>query len=205
VGKLFKPKRLIIGLTVSILVLIPFFWYSFYLGRSNPDLVDSLCSNQICACKEWDRRSVGPYKVENNTWNKGDTSNFKQCVYMTERDGGVEAGWAWNWPGIRFNVVAYPNIIYGKNPWLPSTTSSFPIRIGDINCLRADLKVSQQGSGKGNLAFDLWITNRERSQPGDITHEIMIWLAHQGFGSAGSKIDTFSLDGKQIGFVVISW
>jgi hypothetical protein len=196
---LLRHKRLLIGLSVSLSVLVPFLLYSFYLGRSNTAHIASLCAEQICACDDWYRHSVGQYQIENNVWNKENANKYQQCVFIKDGDEGIDAGWAWNWPGIRFNVVAYPSIIYGKNPWLSSTSPMLPIRIGDINCLKADFKVIQQGSSKGNLSFDLWVTSSASAQPEDISREIMIWLSHKGFQPAGSRQDSINLDGKDIG------
>ncbi|MGD1992047.1 MAG: hypothetical protein PVI59_02530 [Anaerolineae bacterium] len=123
---------------------------------------------------------------------------FLLCVFIDPADGGIEAGWAWNWPGVQFNVVAYPNIMYGKNPWLASTSPQLPRRVGDIGCLEADFEVVQQGRGKGNLAFDLWITDSASSQPPDITREIMIWLSREWFRPAGSRVDTVTVAGDEI-------
>jgi hypothetical protein len=200
--KLSKNKRALIGLSVSLAVIVPFTLYSAYLGRSNTTYITSLCADRRCECSDWYRQDAGVYRIENNVWNKGDFNGYQQCVFMGERDGGFEAGWAWNWPGVRFDVVAYPNIMYGKNPWLPATTASLPLRIGDIDCLEAEFEVIQTGTGKGNLAFDLWVTNSASAQPADITREIMIWLSRTGFWSAGSRIDTITFDGKEVGLWV---
>lgn len=194
-----KSKRFIIGLTVSLSVLAPFFLYSAYLGRSNAAYVDSLCADRACACGDWYRRSVGEYQIENNVWNKGNITTYRQCVFIEDGGSGIDAGWAWNWPGIRFDVVAYPNIIYGKSPWLPSTSSRLPIRISEIGCLEADFEIVQEGSSKGNLAFDLWLTSSASSQPSDVTREVMIWISRTGFWSAGSRVDTIDVDGLEVG------
>lgn len=197
--RLLQPKRLLVGLTVSLLVMALFFLPSIYLGRSNTAYLDALCSEQACACIDWDRRQTGPYQVENNVWNKGDLTGYRQCVFIKDIGDGLEAGWAWNWPGMRFNVVAYPNLIYGKNPWLPSTSADLPRRVGDIACLEAELEVAQQGSGKVNLAFDLWLTTSASARPDEITREVMIWLAHEGVQTAGSRVAMLTLDGYDIG------
>ena len=73
------------------------------------------------------------------------------------------------------------------------------MRIGEIECLEADFKVVQHGSFKGNLAFDLWATEGAAAEPADITHEIMIWLSREGFQSGGSRQETLSLDGREVG------
>ncbi len=194
------PKRLVIGFSVSLSVLLPFLLYSWFLGRSDPQIVDSFCATRSCQCTDWYRGNAGSYTVENNVWNKGENQQYQQCVILQDADQGVSAGWVWNWPGIRFNVVAYPNLMYGKNPWLPSTTPNLPLRIGDLGCLEVDFEVEQVGSGKGNLAFDLWITREAASQPTDISGEVMIWLSRQGFKPAGIRADQVDLGADQVDF-----
>jgi len=194
-----RKKRLLYGFLVAPAFLLAFIGYSAYLGRSNMPNIETFCSEHGCECADWYRGSVGQYKIENNMWNIESVKSYQQCVFMTDGDNDINAGWAWNWPGIRFDVVAFPNVIYGKNPWLPSTTPEMPLRIDKINCLEAKFDVVQTGSGKNNLSFDLWITDNQSSEPSTITHEIMIWLSSEGFWPAGSRVDTFEIDGKEIG------
>ncbi len=197
---LLRHKRLVIALTVSLSVLVPFFYYFFYLGRSGPAGIDALCAERSCLCGDWYREPVGEYRIENNPWNKGQVTDYRQCVFISQGDGGVDAGWAWNWPGVRFNVVAYPNVMFGKNPWLiDSTSPELPAQIGDIDCLEADFDVVRHGSGKGNLAFDLWVTGSPAAEPSDITREIMIWLSHRGRLTAGSQVASLDLGGRELG------
>lgn len=199
-ARTFPRKRFVIGLSVSLSVLVPFLLYSWFLGRSDPQIVESFCAQHNCQCTDWYRSSVGSYTVENNVWNKGEDQQYRQCVALQAADPGVSAGWAWNWPGTRFNVLAYPNLMYGKNPWLPSTSPKLPVRIGELGCLQVDFDVVQAGSGKGNLAFDLWLTREAASQPADISGEIMIWLSRQGFKPAGSRLDRVELGGETVDF-----
>jgi hypothetical protein len=193
-----KDKKLLYGFLVAPIFMIIYLVYSAHLGRSDPTYVGSLCMEKSCECADWFRRSVDHYQIENNVWNKKNIKSYQQCVFINENNNGMDAGWAWNWPGIRFNVVAYPNITYGKNPWLPSTSPELPLRIDEIKCLEANIDVIQTGSGKGNLSFDLWITNNLSSNPSSITHEVMIWLSHEGLWPAGSQIDTIDIDGNEI-------
>jgi hypothetical protein len=191
-------KQLLYGFLIAPVFMVVFVVYSALLGKSDSTYVEELCIEQRCECADWYRGSIGQYQIENNVWNKGDISSYQQCVFISEGNDSVNAGWAWNWPGIRFNVLAYPNIIYGKNPWLPSTSPELPLRIDEIKCLEAKFDVIQEGSGKVNLSIDLWITDNLSSQPSDITDEIMIWLSHEGFWPAGSRVDTLNIEGKEI-------
>ena len=194
-----RDKKFLYGFLVAPVFMAVFLGYSAFLGRSDPAYVESVCIERSCECADWNRLSVDHYQIENNVWNKGNIESYQQCVFISDRNDDYDAGWAWNWPGIRFNVVAYPNIIFGKNPWLPSTSPELPLLIDEIDCLETKFDVNQTGSGKGNLSFDLWITNDLSSDPSTITHEIMIWLSHQGFRSAGSRVDTIYVDGNKVG------
>ncbi|MGV7222745.1 MAG: GH12 family glycosyl hydrolase domain-containing protein [Nitrospinales bacterium] len=193
-----RKKRLLYGFLVAPIFMAAFFGYSAYLGRSNPLLIEEFCIEQRCECVVWNRERIGVYQIENNIWNSENVKSFQQCVFMSDGENNITAGWAWNWPGIRFGVVAYPNILYGKNPWLPSTSAELPIRIDKVGCLKTEFDVVQMGSGKNNLSFDLWITNSPSSDPSTISHEIMIWLTSDGFWPAGSGVDTLIIDGNEI-------
>lgn len=194
-----RKKHLLYGFLVAPAAMIVFVIYSAFLGMSDPAFIESMCSNRSCECTDWHRHSVGSYQVENNVWNKGNIDSYQQCVFINQADHGIDAGWGWNWPGVRFNVVAYPNVTYGKNPWLNTTSPELPLRIDEIDCLEAEFRAEQYGRGKGNLAIDLWITDSASAEPSNITREIMIWLSREGFRPAGSRVDTVVIDGHEIG------
>jgi hypothetical protein len=194
----FRKKCLLYGFLVAPAFMLAFFAYSGWLGRSNPAFVEAFCLEQPCECADWHRENVDPYQIENNVWNKKDLQGYQQCVFMTDEEDGIKAGWAWSWPGIHFDVVAYPNIMYGKNPWLPSTSVEMPVGIDKIQCLEAKFEVVQEGSSKSNLSFDLWITDSPLSNPSTISHEIMIWLSSKGFWPAGTRVGTFQIDGREV-------
>jgi len=193
-----RKKHLLYGFLVVPAFMIVFVGYHAYLTRSNPSLIKTFCLEHDCECVDWYLGSVGQYQVENNIWNRGNVKSYQQCVFITDGDHDINAGWAWNWPGIRFDVVAYPNLLFGKNPWRPSTSSQMPLRIDKISCLEAKFNVVQTGSGMNNLSFDLWLTDNLLSNPSSITHEIMIWLSSEGFWPAGSREETLEIDGNKI-------
>jgi hypothetical protein len=118
---------------------------------------------------------------------------------MEAGDPGVNAAWAWNWPGQRFDVVAYPSIVFGKKPWSDaSTTPLLPKRIAALGCLEADFELNQQAQGSRNLAFDLWVTADPEAAPESIRAEVMIWLSHEGMSSAGRSEQRLEVDGRQV-------
>lgn len=180
-------------------VFIIFLRNGYLLTNSDPRYVDLICDLSKCQCEDWTILFRGNYLVENNVWNKGDLNNYRQCVYLVRRGDRIDAGWGWDWPGLRFQVVAYPSIVFGKKPWFKTSTSGLlPAKIRDLDCLMADFTVSQEGKGNGNLAFDLWLTSDEAANPESITRELMIWISHNGLMTAGQHVDNVVLDGYEI-------
>jgi hypothetical protein len=196
-----KHPRQVIGWAVFIPVTAVFFVTALVKGQANHEQVSRFCSGDNCTCTEWGRPQVKDYQVENNIWNKGKITDYSQCVFIDPAGSGVDVGWAWSWPGMRFNVVAYPNVIFGKNPWLPqSTTADIPDALGELGCLEARFDAFSDGLGKGNLTFDLWITDQQASGVTDIYAEIMIWLTKESFSPPGLRSETLALEGRSMGF-----
>ena len=162
--------------------------------------VAELQARHDCLAKDWERREAGGYIVENNVWNKGDRSDYSQCVFLEpEALGAVRAGWAWKWNNPTNDVVAYPDIIFGKNPWFEtSTTTTLPARIREAGDVEILLDVEHTGTGKRNLAFQVWLTKESAATPKSVTREVMIWLENNGLRPAGTKIADLSLDGKAL-------
>ncbi|HQF55051.1 MAG TPA: hypothetical protein PK208_08045 [Fibrobacteria bacterium] len=132
------------------------------------------------ATRDWERRSAGPYYVENNVWNKGATGpGYRQHVGIRPLAGAaVEAGWAWDWPTCS-KIVAFPDILHGKNPWADSsTTPLLPMRLSSIASLHADLDLEQGGTGHRNTAFQIWLVDSAGDKPENITREVMVWIAN---------------------------
>lgn len=126
---------------------------------------------------DWERQTAGEYFVENNVWNKRDAKDYRQAVGIRKlSDGAVAAGWSWEWP-TSWNIVAFPDLVFGKNPWAEtSTTPRLPVRLSEIDSLHADFDILHEGHGHRNLSFQMWLTNDPASLPQHITHEIMIWI-----------------------------
>lgn len=69
--------------------------------------------------------------------------------------------------------MAFPDILYGKNPWADSsTTPLLPVRLSSIQSLSVDLE--QDGPGHRNTAFQIWLTDSLGNKPANITREIMV-------------------------------
>lgn len=143
----------------------------------------------ILECGEWARIDVGDYQAYNNPWNKGEQSEWSQCIGLGHAsDGTIMGRWTWDWP-YSDHVVSYPMIFYGRKP--PSSTSNdiLPVAILDIGSATVSYDISSTHTGQGNLALEFWLYDTQNPQTWSvppITHEIMIWLeAYGGMRPAG--------------------
>jgi hypothetical protein len=153
----------------------------------------------------------GDYRVENNTWGKGNLSGWSQCVGIgPETDGAIAAHWTWDWLNSSYNVKGYPEIIFGQKPGGTTTTKALPIRLSNIGLLTVSYDVTSNYSGSGNVAFDIWLTdtlNPNTFGAPPITHEIMVWLDRQGgLGPGGNFKERVSISGSTYAvFVAPKW
>jgi hypothetical protein len=155
--------------------------------------------------------SNGDYRVENNTWGKGNLSGWSQCIGIGPGTGGtIAARWTWNWLNAGTNVKGYPEIIFGQKPGGTTTTQALPIKLSDIGLLTVSYDVSSNNSGSGDVAIDIWLT--DTPDPATfgvppITHEVMVWLDQQGgLGPSGNFKERVIIDGLAYAvFVAPKW
>jgi len=138
----------------------------------------------------------GKYRVINNVWNKGIASGaFRQKVFLEMLDGQEAFGWQWSWPR-GWDVMAYPEVVYGDKPWDPPSgvPSEFPFRVSSKNmAVRYDIRLT--ATGTYTMAFTLWGIANINNPKSSITHEIMIWTANRGGTPAGTKRGTLLMSG----------
>lgn len=128
----------------------------------------------------------GAYFVQNNMWGVG---GYPAGTYYTASagvgpltsTGGVQARWKWDYPNmdVEQEVKGYPAVGIGQKPGQRSTPgSNLPKHIGAINSVMTSWDVQAVYTGRGHLAFDLWLTrdpNLYSCFPcTPITHEIMV-------------------------------
>lgn len=156
-------------------------------------------------CQDWENQRAGEFIVENNIWNKGGTSDYRQCVGMAPaKDAkGFDFAWDWNWNSPSNEVRAYPELIYGMKPWATQSTSPvLPRQVSDLKVLSTRFDRESNRNGKGNLAFDLWLTSTAARAAGEtntpLRHELMIWLEDWGgivpFGSYRETVRIDEID-----------
>ncbi len=181
----------------------------FLIGSSafsydnNSDYVHQIETTFTTVSKDWEHQSAGEYLVENNVWNKGQTKEYIQKIGIKKaRFGAVKAGWGWNWPESP-DIRAFPDIMFGKNPWAESsTTSRLPVKISELNSLYADIKALHLGNGHRNMAFQMWLTADPVSRPEHIRHEVMIWLRNDGLPLAPIR-KAIEIGGKEYALSVM--
>lgn len=155
-------------------------------------------------CADFETADAGAYMVENNVWNRGNVTDYLQCVDLEVRaDGSADVILEWDWPAPGGYIRAYPEIIHGLKPWyLDSTTSVLPRRLVDVMHARAHVDASMQRTGgSGNLAFDIWLTHADTRAEGAVNlplaAEVMIWLEQWGnVGPTGTRLKRVRVDGR---------
>jgi len=175
-------------------------------GPESKDGTDTLSTATLC--DDGSEMREGEYILSNNVWGKGDRTDYEQCIIHTKLKDGVQFGWEWNWPNDGSdNVKAYPEIVYGWKPWSSQSTSTMlPVKLGDVDSIIVSFqKVRSIMYGSGNLAFDLWVTSSGQPNPGNIKHEIMIWLERDILRPGGSKQSSVTVDGYTYDFYRADW
>lgn len=138
----------------------------------------------------------GRYRLFNNTWNRGASSGrHRQKIFVKDDQGKTVFGWAWKWKDSSA-VATYPEIQVGASPWNGEAGpgSGFPFRAGAKN-LVVDYDVALEASGSYNLAFEFWAVSDLPPSKATITHEVMIWIAGERLGAAGSEVAKTTLQG----------
>lgn len=151
------------------------------------------------ASQDWDRIPLAEAgcRLVNNVWNKAASAGaLKQEIFVEELDGRTIPGWRWSTPP-RFIplVVSQPQIVCGDKPWDTPVRarSDLPFRAGSQR-LTVDYAANLRASGVYNLSFTMWATAGP-SEVAGITHEIMIWVAHNGQRPAGRIRGSVEIDG----------
>jgi Glycosyl hydrolase family 12 len=136
------------------------------------------------------------YRLLNNVWNKGATSGrYRQKIFVNDDGGKPVFGWVWKWRDST-GVVAYPEVQAGVSPWNgeASADSGFPFRVGTKK-LTVSYDVDLQATGAYNLAFEFWVVTGQPITKDVITHEVMIWVASDNLGAAGSEVAKATIAG----------
>jgi hypothetical protein len=145
--------------------------------RNNP-------TGTIVTSKRSDLIEFSSKRLNNNLWGAPPEEKLTSEVYLNENK---TFGWHWDRPnplmksGINGYQPIYPNIKIGGNPWEPSKTTYFPVRVSEIKTLIIESEYIYRASPTGtyNLAYDMFLsdTNQASSDPRPRV-EVMVWLHH---------------------------
>jgi hypothetical protein len=175
-------------------------------GRADFDLKAVPGTSVYESETDWDATVIdGRCRLLNNVWNKGATTGrYRQKIFVNEDGGKPIFGWVWKWRDSS-GVAAYPEVQAGYSPWNGEATanSGFPFQIGSKR-LVVSYDVALEATGSYNLAFEFWAVSSLPPSKANITHEVMIWLAAERLGAAGSEVgkatiagNTFSINQKK--------
>lgn len=140
----------------------------------------------------------GRYRLLNNVWNKGATTGrYRQKIFVNDDHGKAVFGWVWKWRDSS-GVATYPEVQVGTSPWNGEAApeSGFPFQAGSKK-LVVSYDIDLQASGAYNLAFEFWAVSGLPVSKDTITHEVMIWIAGEALGAAGSEVGQTTIDGHR--------
>jgi hypothetical protein len=139
----------------------------------------------------------GRFRLVNNTWNRGASSGrHRQKIFVNDDNGKTIFGWVWKWKDST-TVATYPEVQVGHSPWSGEAApgSGFPFAAGSKRVV-ADYDITLNASGAYNLAFEFWVVSALPPRKENISHEVMIWLAGETLGAAGSELGRMSVQGN---------
>ena len=149
----------------------------------------------LLACEDSERIILGDYVLHNNVWNKGDRTDYTQCVFAQSDTLPTTMGWRWEWPGSDRQIKAYPEVMFGDSPWdNEPPTGPLPLPVSDRDIL-VTYDTSLTATGRWNVAFEMWLTSDPVPSDENITDEVMIWVAEDGLVPGPPTYAIVTLDG----------
>jgi hypothetical protein len=151
----------------------------------------------LLTCGDNQRIVVGDYVLNNNVWNKGEETDYMQCVFAQRDTPPAVMGWRWAWPGTGRQVKAYPEVMVGNSPWDDApTTGELPVPVTDRDIF-VTYDASVQASGRWNVALEMWLTSALPPAEGNITDEVMIWVDANELTPGPPTYDILMIDGAK--------
>ncbi len=149
----------------------------------------------LSTCADYERINVGDYILHNNVWNKGNRTDYTQCVFAQSVTPPTTMGWRWEWPGAAGEIQAYPEVMFGDSPWdAEPPTGGLPLPVSDRDLL-VTYTASISATGKWNVAFDMWLTSDPAPAEQNITDEVMIWVDASDLMPGPLVYDIVAFDG----------
>jgi hypothetical protein len=167
-------------------------------GRADFDLTIVPGTPVFASEKDYATTVIGDrYRLVNNVWNKGATTgHYRQKIFVNDDNGKPVFGWVWKWRDSS-GVATYPEVQMGVSPWNGEAgpDSGFPFKAGTKKVV-ANYDIDLQASGAYNLAFEFWTVSGLPVSKDTIAHEVMIWVAGETLGAAGSEVAKATIAGN---------
>jgi hypothetical protein len=167
-------------------------------GRANFELKDIPGTTVFESEKDFAMTVIdGRFRLFSNPWNKGATSGrYRQKIFVNEEKGKPIFGWVWRWKDST-GVATYPEVQVGASPWNGEAApdSGFPFQAGTKK-LVANYDITMEASGSYNLAFEFWALSGLPASKSTVSHEVMIWIAGERLGAAGSQVAQPTIGGN---------
>ncbi len=149
----------------------------------------------LSTCADFERIRIGDYILNNNVWNKGDRTDYTQCIFAHSETPPTTMGWRWDWPGDAREIQAYPEVMVGDSPWdAEPVTGGLPLPVGARDVL-VTYTAAISATGQWNVAFEMWLTSDPAPAEQNITDEVMIWVARNDLMPGPLVYDKVTFDG----------
>lgn len=130
--------------------------------------------------------AVDLQRVINNTWNAQGLTG-EQSVGIQAGSVGVDVRFKWRWAADAREVIAYPEVAYGRSAsFEPIAGSLLPRRLSEVNKLVASAQKVEGGGtdGLSHLVYDLWTSNdpkvlSQTTRTAEIMEPVIAW---NGYG-----------------------
>ncbi len=161
------------------------------LQKSSPEAKKLFSQPDYTTCKSGQNENFKETLLKCNLWGKRKVKKGEPKLCTFKR--GEFSGWKWDVPNNASGVIGYPALQIGHAPFKNITTkkNNLPIEASKIKEFQVIFDFETQVKFKKyNLAFDIWLTDKEFSNKDNITTEIMIWEDYNSFSSYGKKQET---------------
>jgi len=146
-------------------------------------------------CDDWAELMAGEYRLVNDVWNKGDITDYEQCLMRRVVGGEDQYGWRWQWPYGRGEEKANPRMRFGTTPWW-STTADLPRQISAVERFEVNYELDVTTDGDPEVYLGLSVTSTDPPTPESYTHQIRIHVggSHSGSSSGDVNISGVAFD-----------
>ncbi|MEZ4857737.1 MAG: hypothetical protein R2781_02905 [Flavobacteriaceae bacterium] len=192
-----KKLRLIVPLFSTLWVLISCktlnkdITYPQMISNASEQAQKLVVNADFETCKFGESKKFGEIILKNNLWGRSKLDGSTPVELCSFKKDGF-FGWKWQLPNNARGVIGYPALQVGNNPFSnKEKVPNFPVQLTQLSQLSVSYDVETHVKHKKyNLAFDLWLVNKEEYTNKDITAEIMIWEDYFDFTSFGKKRET---------------